>query len=160
RVPGAFPWGTWYYAMLGQALRTSARDADAQVQQMLSQLQKELQKPSPDPTRVASQARAASAELSRLRENVNNVHFSRAALVSLFNSINRNYQEHPAPNWDTAAQVYVALAAVYNAMAETSGGRGDARLKEALQERAKRLEYPKGYDSPRGFEPTRKGSLT
>jgi hypothetical protein len=159
RAPGAFPGGTWYYAMLGEALRTSARNADVRVQQAVAQLQKEMQKPAANRKRVADQARAASVELGRLRENVINVHFSRAALENLFNTIFQDDQKHPAANWDGAAQVYAALAAVYNALADTSGGHGDPRLREALKERAKRLEYPKGYDSPLGFQPKGKGNI-
>jgi hypothetical protein len=153
RAPGAFPWGTWYYPMLGQALRSSTRDADARLQKILAQLQKEMQQPSPNRKRVAEQAHEAGAELSRLTENVKNVHFSRAAIEKFLRSIRQNDQKVSAANWDSAAQVYLALAAFYNALADTNGGHGDPGLKEALKERAKQLEFPKGYDSPPGFEP-------
>ena len=157
RAPGTFPWGTWYYAMLGQALRTSTRSAAVQVQEKLDQLDKEMRKPSPNRKRVADQAHAASAAIGRFMENVQNVHFSRAALENLFRTISQNDQKHSAANWDDAAQVYAALAAVYNALANTSGGRGDPGLREALKQRAKRLDYPKGYDSPLGYETKGKG---
>jgi hypothetical protein len=154
RAPGAFPWGTWYYPMLGQALRASSRDADARVQGMLEQLATEMQKPSPNRKQVADQAHAASVQLSRLARDVR----GRPALENLFGSITRDEAKRSAANWDGAAQVYLGLAAVYNAMADTGVGHGDTGLRDALKERAKRLEFPKGYDSPYGFEPAGTGN--
>lgn len=159
RTPGTFVWGTWYYPMLSQALRGPAGQADTQVQKLLEELNTEMQKPSPDRKRVTDQAGRASAELARFREGLERKRFDRGAVEQEFESIRKDDAKVATANWDGAAQVYLALAALYNALGDMNQGHRDPAQREMLKAWAKRLEFPKGYDSPRGFEPKSDGAL-
>ena len=60
-------------------------------------------------------------------------------------------------SWDEAAQRYLALVPLYQswlALAPMPTPKQDA-LRKRLGELLERLEFPKGFDSPRGFEPGR-----
>jgi hypothetical protein len=159
RTPGSFPWGTWYYAMLSRALHGPAGKGEAQVVSILDELKKEMEKSSPNQTRVADRARKANAELSRLLSDAEKAHYERAALGDLFTSIRKDDQKLAATNWDGAAQVYLALAALHNALGDMDPGHRDPAIRDSLKARAKQLEFPKGYDSPRGLEPKWSGEL-
>jgi hypothetical protein len=152
RTPGSFPWGTWYYAMLPQLHRPAGK-GETQVLSILGELKKEMQKSSPNQKQVADRACEANAQLGRFLSDVERVHYERAALGNLFNSINKEDQRVAATNWDGAAQVYLALAALYNALGDMDPGHRDPAIRDALKARAKQLEFPKGYDSPRRLEP-------
>src|SRR5439155_22815464 len=59
RKPGAFPWDSWYFALLPQALAMSAGKSDASLPTVLSDLKKEMQKPSPNRKQVGALAQKA-----------------------------------------------------------------------------------------------------
>ena len=83
------------------------------------------------------------------------MHFEQKDLKDLFDAIRRDDQKLALANWDGAAQVYLALAALYNALGDADRG----QLRDALKLTAKQLQFPKGYDSPRGFEPRLSGDV-
>ncbi len=153
RTPGSFPWGTWYYAMLPQALHGPNAKGDGRIVSILSELKKEMEKPSPNRNQVAERARGIGAQLGRLLTQEEKRHYERTAVENLFQSIRTDEQKTTAANWDGAAQVYLALAALYNALGDMDPGHRDARMRDSLKARAKQLEFPNGYDSPRGLEP-------
>jgi hypothetical protein len=157
RLPGAFVWGTWYYPMLAEALGGPAGKADAQVQSLLGELKKEMQIPFPDRRRVEDQAHRLSMELARFLEGVQRVHYERTTLERKFDSIRKDEQKISTANWDGAAQVYVALAALYQALGDVGGGQADPARRDWLKAKAKQLEFPKGFDSPRCFQPSSSG---
>jgi len=74
-------------------------------------------------------------------------------LGELFNSIRKDDQKVAGTNWDGAAQLHLALTALHNALGDMDPGHRDPALRDSLKARAKRLEFPKGYESPRGLEP-------
>jgi len=76
-----------------------------------------------------------------------------------FASIRRDGQKIAAANWDGAVQVYLALAALYNALGDADGGNRSPALRDSLKATAKQLEFPKGYDSPRDSEPKLRGEI-
>lgn len=153
RKPGSLPWGTWYYPMLSQALRSAGMD-DTQVTSILGELAKEMQKPSPNRSQIEKRLRETEmkSKLDRLAVEMEKAPYQRAALEELFNSIRRDEQKVAATSWDGAAQLYLALAALYNALGDIDQGRRDPALRDWLKARAKQLEFPKNYDSPRDFE--------
>jgi hypothetical protein len=153
RTPGSFPWGTWYYAMLPQALRRPSGKGETQVLGVLGELKKEMEKASPNAKQIADRARAAHAELGRFLSDADRAHYEPASLRTLFESIRKDEQKAAGTNWDGAAQTYLALAALYHALGDMDPGHRDPTLKDLLKARAKQLEFPIGYDSPRGLEP-------
>jgi hypothetical protein len=152
RLPGAFPWGTWYYPLLPQALRGPAGKDDAQVLNILGEIKKEMQKPSPNRKRVAEQTQRARTELAQYLAGVEKVHYGREALQRKYDSVRKDDQNIASANWDGAAQMYLALAALYNALGDMDSGHRDPALRDSLKGMAKRLEFPRGFDSPRDFE--------
>ena len=56
-------------------------------------------------------------------------------------------------DWDAAAQRYLALVPLYQTWLAL-GQPPDPKLREHLDRLSKSLEFPPGYDSPRGFDPT------
>jgi hypothetical protein len=159
RTPGAFPWGTWYYPMLPQALPGPADKAEEALASILGELSKEMQKPFPNRKSIADQAHRASTALAQDLGNIENVHYDSTTLARKFDAIRRDDPKTAAANWDGAAQVYLALAALYNALGDMDPGHRDEALRDSLKERARRLEFPKAYDSPRGFEPGLSGEI-
>jgi hypothetical protein len=159
RTPGVFPWGTWYYPLLQQALPGSAGKDNSSVANILRELTKEMQKPLPNRKQIADQAHRASTELFQLLGAAEKVPYDRTALEQKFNSIRRDDPKIAATDWDGAAQVYLALAALYNALGDMNGGNRDPAARDSLKERARRLEFPKAYDSPRDFEPRPSGEI-
>jgi hypothetical protein len=152
RLPGVFPWGTWYYPLLPQALRGPAGKDDAQVLNILGEIKKEMQKPSPNRRRVAEQTQRARTELAQYLAGVEKVHYGREALQRKYDSVRKDDQNIASANWDGAAQMYLALAALYNALGDMDSGHRDPALRDSLKGMAKRLEFPRGFDSPRDFE--------
>jgi hypothetical protein len=158
RTPGVLPWGAWYYTLLPQALRLSAGKNEP-IGKVLGELDDEMDKASPSRERVAEDSRRAIRELDRYVTGADKRHYEQAALQALFNGLRGRDPEVTVTRWDDAAQVYLALAALYNALGDMDHGQRDPALRESLKARAKRLQFPKGYDSPRGFDPRLSGEL-
>jgi hypothetical protein len=151
RTPGSFSWGTWYYTMLPKALHAAGKE-DAQIVAMLDELKREMEKSTPNQKRIADRAHAVNTQLGRLLNSVERAHYQRPAVADLFNSMRQYEQKTPATSWDGAAQLYLALAALYNSLGDMDPGQRDPAMRDELKARAKQLEFPKGYDSPRGLE--------
>lgn len=72
-----------------------------------------------------------------------------------------NFVQDGAPHagsmgWDEAAQLYLGVAALRQALADESGGRGDPRLERALKELGAAVNaFQPGYNSPVRFNPER-----
>jgi hypothetical protein len=155
RVPGSFPWSTWYFSdMLPRALATQApKETVRDLSSSLDAIRKEMQTGNPDRKKVVKQARAAAGQLgpwlNKLAEADRAQPGSlRAMLTSLMEG-----QEQLRADWDQAAQRYLAIAALYHGMGDLNPRYRDARLKAAIRRMANDLAFPKGYDSPRDFQP-------
>jgi hypothetical protein len=159
RTPGVFPLGTWYYAVLPVALRLSAGKTDGQMASILDGLKEEMERPSPNRERVADHVRKANRELDRHLRATEKSHYERPALEAISNSLRESDRKVGVANWDDAAQVYLVLAALYNALGDMEQGHREPAMREFLKAKAKRLQFPKGYDSPRGFEPRLSGEI-
>ena len=153
RTPGALSWGTWYSTMLPEAVRLSAGRTDEQIRSIVSDLKNEMQKPSPNRARIADQVQSINKALDQHLKEAEPRHYEQPALTAMFHSLRQGNPNITATSWDDAAQVYLALAALYNALSDLDPGHRDPALRESLKARAKRLQFPRGYDSPGGFEP-------
>jgi hypothetical protein len=155
RLPGAFPWSTWYVSdMLPRALATQAsKEAGSALSESLAAIRKEMQKGNPDRKKVMEQARAAAAQLDPLLNKLAEADGATAdGLRKMIASLGEG-KEPAAADWDQAVQRYLAIAALYHGMGDLNPRYRDARLKAFIRKMADDLAFPKGYDSPRDFGP-------
>lgn len=148
RKPGALPWGTWYDALLSQAAGT-----DPQALSAVNRVREEMQKPLPDRAKVVEEAREAVRLLMPAAHRVARTRCEDwASLQGTFARIARDDAPIAAGSWDGAAQVYLALAALYNAEGDLYPHQRDPRVKGYLEWMSKELAFPSAprvkYESP------------
>jgi hypothetical protein len=156
RLPGTFQWSTWYVSdMLPRALATQASpEAVRSLSESLAAIRKEMQKGNPDRKKIMEQARAAAEQLGPWLTKLAEADRATAdGLRKMVTSLAAG-KEPPAADWDQAVQRYLAIAALYHGMGDLNARYRDARLKAGIRKMADDLAFPKGYDSPRDFQPT------
>ncbi len=148
RMPGLLPWGGWYTAVLPQAV-------DASVKEPLADLKKAMQVPYPDRDAVVKHARAILRELQGLSaEIMKSPTPGPDDLLERFKKVARNGDALAAGNWDEAAQLYLALAALHHARRDAEPGKPLTDLQNTLKQMGSELRFPAGFDSPRGNFPS------
>lgn len=161
RKPGAavLSWGTWYFSLLpvvkGEVHSARPRDRDP-----FERLTATMGSNSPDPARVLAEAKNAGSVLDRWADALQRQTWDEKALTRLLAVLARDDREGGEPEWDRAAQRYLGIAAVYNALDEVDGKfHNDADLKAAILRLPDALAFPKPngvkYDSPHDFNPER-----
>jgi hypothetical protein len=157
--PGALPWSRWYYAMLPELARLQPGEAppDLRVLDDLGALMS--RRLPPDRPAVTGKAEAAADLLAGWSRRLAGAPPREArSLTRLLAGLAG--ERPPAGDWDSYAQLYLALAATYNALGDVAPAtRGDPRLRGAVKDVGLTLEkaMPRGpggrYDSPRDFAP-------
>ncbi len=147
RVPGSFPWGSWYYSMTATAVATRGSEGDKQVLPALQKLRDEMKKPSPARKQVSKEAHVAAEQLDQCLPPRNP--YGPEAIQQLLRSVRQDAKQ--AETWDQEAQRYLAAAALYHALADLGGA--DPEDRASIQSMGKPLAFPKGYASPRDFDP-------
>jgi Cytochrome c554 and c-prime len=157
QTPGSFPYGTWYLSMVDPLARQIG-GAEAAVPTEIDELKKLMARPGGKPEDVAKQAGELARSLDKLINKVQGGPvMDPAQLRAYFKAFVQNGETRAAAmNWDDATQLYLSLAAFYEAM----GDRGvsavtSGRLKDDMQTIKKRLRnaFPPGVDSPERFNP-------
>jgi hypothetical protein len=158
-TPGALPWGRWYYAMLPDLARLQPGEAppDLRVLDDLGALMS--RRLPPDRREVAGKAGDAARALDGWsRRLAGGPQRDAGSLTRLLAGLAGT--RPPAGDWDSYAQLYLALAATYNGLSDVAPAtRGDPRLRGAVRDVGLTLEQalPRGpverYDSPRDFSP-------
>ena len=133
-----------------------------QYQSALGSLVHEMSRPMPNPDKAKSSAEAGINALDALiREFSVGPASSRSLDASgvehLIEVLNRREAWSKVANWDEAAQRYLALVPLNQARGRWDSGRRTEHkaLSEELRTRLKSLTFPNGFDSPRGFDPSR-----
>jgi hypothetical protein len=151
---GSLPWSAWYYAMPRILAESGAADVPELVS-ALDDLGRLLRLPNPNGDLVITRARKAIGEIKdRLLPNAIRRHYEARSLAKAF----RRRLEKPElaaaeVNWDAAAQLYLALAAL------TDDGKQDAKLEPVIRDLSRILAFPEGqkpaekYESPKDFQP-------
>jgi hypothetical protein len=148
RVPGAFPWGTWYYAMTPVlAPRTGAPDWNNK-ETALGRLHALMSGPSPNPATVRDEARKASAELAGVSRALCEQRPDPGRVLGLLHAVVPPDRQHVPTNWDEAAQNYLAVAALYNALTDLEPRHRNPGLRQAIQALAGPLEPPSAFGTP------------
>jgi hypothetical protein len=160
REPGAgrLSWGTWYFAMrsvVAGELR-AARPADLKAFDKLEEL---MARNSPNRAQVTREAANLSRILDRWARELGSECREEKSLQEMLANLVKG-GDNDGREWDRAAQRYLGIAAVYNALSDLDKRfRRDAQLKSAVRGLATRLgeAFPKApgrkYDSPRDFKP-------
>ena len=158
RPLGLLPWGGWHLKMLpgvAAALppeppgEVSLRKLRGQADSVLDRLETLMTHPSPDRARVAALAREAGALLSQWTEHARGKNLDAARVGALSRRLVRDHRLAEA-DWQSVAQLYLALAALQQAREEGGEKPAQARAaREALRRLAEKLAFPAGSQSPR-----------
>jgi hypothetical protein len=159
RGAGVLPWGTWYFALRAQVAGelTSVRPDDLAAFQSL---QKTMAGNYPNRATVLKQAANVSQILDRWADGVGRESRSEKALQAMLATLVKDSGEREQLEWDEAAQRYLGIAAVYNALTDVDGKYSrDLELKNAVRRLAQQLSsaFPRTsaikYDSPKDYKP-------
>ncbi|MCI0460790.1 MAG: cytochrome c family protein [Gemmataceae bacterium] len=137
RKPGAFPWGTWYFALPPRL----DSDKQGELTPSLDALEKLMSRPSPPAQEVARQARTAFEQMRNLQQRVG-AEFDQAQLRRLLGGLGQNGGkglDALTTTWDGAEQLYLAAHAL-----------GELPPDAAVH---KARAFAPGEDSPRLFRP-------
>lgn len=158
RVPGTLPWNDWYISLPGRVDWNGAPLGGADWNQTIAALRKEMDRPLPNRQRVAQQAQAASAQLhERLLQIEKSKPLSVKTLDGWYTKLYDQRQTLGA-DWDSAAQGYLALAALHNGITDLDPARKSAATRDRLRVMAAELQFPKGLDSPKLGPPYFRGN--
>jgi hypothetical protein len=150
---GALPWGTWYTPQLRPALSMQIAGDRLKDFNSLEELRKEMEKPLPDRVKVAQQSEAGARQLTEWLGTLNAGSYKDPTLLGRTLDRLANEEKRTRSSWDGAAQLYLGLAALYQARRDVDASYRNPQLKAALQEMVKQLDLGKGYASPHDFEP-------
>jgi hypothetical protein len=158
RGAGQLPWGTWYFS-LRSVVAGELRSARPEDLQAFAKLEGLMARHSPNRTEVVRAADAAARILDRWTAGMGREIRDEKSLQGMLAALVRG-GEQGEPEWDRAAQRYLGIAAVYNALSDIdSRFRRDVALKSIVQRLAIQLgqAFPKApgvrFDSPRDFNP-------
>jgi hypothetical protein len=151
RTPGAIPANRWYAALL-PTLGAVAKDKAAPADKALRDLAAELNKPAPNPTKVAALAGTATADLDQLLAAVKPLSMDAANLKALTEGLAKQADTIKQPDWDELAQIALAAAALRDA----AGKGSSAEALQPLDGVFRQLAFPPPYESPEGYTPRAK----
>lgn len=151
RKPGSLPWGSWYTAMPAALVKLLDGDAAAEAGQKLQALSDLMQSPYPDPKKVADLANETSAAFETLLTDVNAKKMSREQATKLFKDLAKATAAIADSSWDAAAQTCLGFSAMQECQFDMGGG--DDSLDKMLDSFFGAIQMPRGYNSPRNFQP-------
>jgi hypothetical protein len=156
---GRLSWGTWYFSQRGivaDALHSAGPSDRAPFDKLTATMSQLV----PEQKQVPKEAATVARVFERWKTAINNERWNEKTLERLLALLASNDSQTEGPDWDRAAQRYLGIAAVYNALGDVDERyRRDAALKTTLHRLADHLsgDFPKGrsfkYDSPSGFNP-------
>ncbi len=129
RSPGSLPWGGWYAAMPRRLDPSLAGDFDGMAAAMATPLKEDRKK-------LRDQAHALAEKLHPVSPDEVG-----KTLASL-----RPPPGGPAPDWETAEQLYLAAAAL-------SQAQGDDSSEKLLNDLSRKLARPREFGWPEGYRP-------
>jgi hypothetical protein len=151
------PWGTWYYPLLPVLARAAGGDGPEALPE-LEELRELMVRRRPDERRVAGAAGRAAASLRRWAAGRSRDAPDAGRLEKLLEGL-AGQDDLASANWESAAQLYLALGAVHRGLDNLNPRRTPPELPGALRGLREELEraFPGGresvYDSPRHFDP-------
>jgi hypothetical protein len=157
RGAGQLPWGTWYFAM-----RSVVADEIPHVRptdfEAFRKFEKLMAKQFPNRAEVTREAANVSQILDGWASGIGRECRNEKSLMQLLSVLVKEGAK-PEPEWDRAAQHYLGIAAVYNALSDLDERfQNDTQLKSAVYHLADKLgqafkDPGVKYDSPRKYNP-------
>ena len=148
QLPGTLIWNPWYVEMLPILGRESPSVAVA-ADSPLWRLRQGMDNLRPDRARVAAQGREAASPFPDWARTAAahpwGVAEARQALKDLATAT-------VPPSWESAAQRYLALGAMFHALTDLDQHQSDPDLRRSIKGLADPLRFPPGYDSPASFD--------
>jgi hypothetical protein len=151
RQPGSLAWNSWYNGFAGVLAAQSP--SGQRLPAALRALQETMQTPLPDRREVGARARQAARQLRELAAAEQHRSFDSASLQQLLTAVAQDRDNLAQSNWDGAAQLYLAITALDQALLDLDPGWKEQSLRHPLVRLYKQLRFPKDSDSPRGFDP-------
>jgi hypothetical protein len=160
---GSLSWGSWYLPVTTAFLEHPAscdRETAKDIRSVIQPIVDEMSRPVPDADVIEKLADRGALALERWIAALGNRAdsarlFDAATVEQLVDFFDRRVTWERVTNWDEAAQRYLALVPLRQAWVELAPGRKDEqdRLKTRLERVRSKLQFPEGFDSPKGFDP-------
>ena len=154
RAIGSPRWGTWISPGSEELLATLLAGQNAQAAtNPLTQVAIAMEKPDSLP-RIRAAVEVASRSLKTSLDQVAAHPFDVATIERLIDRLDSPQAWDDVASWDEAAQRYLALVPLYQSWLALAPNRTPKQeaLRKRLAELLDLLKFPKGFDSPRGFE--------
>jgi hypothetical protein len=158
RNAGQMEWGTWYFAQR-QIVAGMIRSAQPADNKLFDELSRMMGKSDPQQRKnvIVKAVRVLERWMSELAKRGT---WEEKSLEKLLAVLAKGESKSEEADWDRAAQRYLGIAAIYNALSDRDAKyRQDVELKDGLRSLADLLSKdsfkgPKApYDSPRNFNP-------
>jgi hypothetical protein len=154
----SFRWGTWILPGTEALFASPAvgKENRAATTEALGRLAIVMEKPA-ELAGIKSAVRDASTAIDRCLDDVEKHTFDVQTIDELIEKIEDPKAWEQVSSWDEAAQRYLALVPLSQSSLASDPARKAKQeaLRKRLRELLERLEFPRGFDSPRGFEPGR-----
>jgi len=154
---GAPAWGSWAMPMTRELANGFIADPAARrFSESLEQLTALMAKPLPERTIVASQSRKTAESLGGCLEVLAAKRFDAREVETLLDIVNRREAWELVSSWDEAVQRYLALVPLYQARLALAPDQAPALqpLRREIDGLLEKLKFPRGFDSPSGFDPS------
>jgi hypothetical protein len=148
---GTPPWGTWYYPLTLALAGTDPHAESDKLAAHFATLRKEMDGFAPDPAKVGAETRALAGLLDRWLQALPEE--SRAIDPPRIKGLIDAVEKGKAGGWDAAAQRYLALQPLRLALKGLDSSWDDTTLRAELERSFSLLQFPRGFDSPRRFDP-------
>jgi len=151
-VPLGVPaWGSWHVPMVKVLERHPGTPPG--IDSDLKALRAEMSTLGSNPKDVADKAARLEASLRAWLATLPNTRFNAGEVRSLIGLLTakdpKTERYLVRTGWDSAAQLYLALAALHASQEQLPPVVIDPKLRPELESMVKDLAFPKGYDSPR-----------
>jgi hypothetical protein len=148
RKPGSLAWNDWYVSPLPYQVHPGKADPKGAPKQVAA-LRKMMEQKAPDQEAVHKQAREAAKAMQEWARQFKETQYTTKDLSIIMRQIASHGAEQEAGSWDEAAQTYLAVTAIYQALRHAKGAKSPPPdLKDALAEIRRCLQFQKGSDSP------------
>jgi hypothetical protein len=161
---GSIPWGTWYLpgmeALLGEI---AAGPHGAGSLKALDDVAVAMEQPTPSSAaerrdRLAGITKAAQSGIFSLTHCIEAV-ATKPLSAATIATLNKHFDDEKGWNeergWDAVAERYLALVPVYQSWVNIfkPAEAEHLAMRKRIENRFTQLNFPPGFDSPRGFEP-------
>jgi hypothetical protein len=149
--------GSWTRPLTDVVIKQFIAGAATQpYTESLDRLAQAMAQPVPDKGVVRREARAATESLGTCLNQLAGSRFGPGEVQRLIERLNHPQAWEKVASWDQAAQHYLALVALRQAWVGLEPARkaDQDRLKTWLDDIYRKLTFPSGLDSPRGFDPS------